>query len=106
MALFWCSLDNVVVIENKQFLHQRWLQKYGVTHGTTAADWIGPDLTAQELTPYFGPDDEQTCIIVTLTDAAKQDPRALVGRGILGKRRGTLLDIAERAGVQPPQPPP
>lgn len=36
-------------------LDHRWLQKYGVTHGTTAADWISPQLSREELTPYFGP---------------------------------------------------
>ena len=54
----------------------------------------------------YGDDDTQTCILVTLTDAAKEDPRALVGRGILGKPRGLLLKVAEEAGVQPPIPPP
>lgn len=32
-----------------------WLKKYGVTHGTTAHDWISDELTKRELTPYFGP---------------------------------------------------
>jgi len=32
-----------------------WLKKYGVTHGTTADDWIDQDLSSRELTPYFGP---------------------------------------------------
>lgn len=32
-----------------------WLNKFGVTHGTRAADWLGPDLGAKELTPYAGP---------------------------------------------------
>ncbi len=36
-------------------LDAEWLRHYGVTHGTTAADWIGPTLSRQELTPYFGP---------------------------------------------------
>lgn len=36
-----------------------WLSKYGVTHGTTARDWVSAELTEQELTPYFGPDDKQ-----------------------------------------------
>lgn len=36
-----------------------WLRRFGVTHGTTAADWISPDLTASELTPYFGPTDAE-----------------------------------------------
>lgn len=37
-------------------LNEEWLKKFGVTHGTTAKDWIGPDLSASELTPYFAPD--------------------------------------------------
>ena len=42
--------------EQKGFqLNDQWLKKYGVTHGTTAADWVADDLTARELTPYFGP---------------------------------------------------
>lgn len=34
-----------------------WLRRYGVTHGTTAEDWVGEGgLTRRDLTPYFGPD--------------------------------------------------
>jgi N-acetyl sugar amidotransferase len=40
-------------------LDGRWLRKYGVTHGTTARDWVGAELTEKELTPYFGPTDEE-----------------------------------------------
>ena len=36
-------------------LDDNWLRKFGVTHGTTAGDWISDDLTEKELTPYFGP---------------------------------------------------
>ena len=36
-------------------LDRAWLQKHGVTHGTTAQDWISDTLTRAELTPYFGP---------------------------------------------------
>lgn len=39
-------------------LDRRWLATYGVTHGTTAADWVSPDLTASDLIPYTGPSDE------------------------------------------------
>ena len=39
-------------------LDRAWLRRHGVTHGTTAADWVEGDLTAKELTAYFGPDDE------------------------------------------------
>ena len=40
-------------------LDSTWLRKYGVTQGTTAKDWISPDLTEKELTPYFEPSDEE-----------------------------------------------
>ncbi|MFA6316468.1 MAG: N-acetyl sugar amidotransferase [Elusimicrobiota bacterium] len=37
-------------------LDERWLRKYGVTHGTSARDWVGRGrLTARDLAPYFGP---------------------------------------------------
>ncbi len=34
-------------------IDSEWLRTFGVTHGTTARDWVGDDLTEQELTPYF-----------------------------------------------------
>jgi N-acetyl sugar amidotransferase len=40
-------------------LDSHWLKKYGVTHGTTAEDWISSELTRKELTPYFGPSQEE-----------------------------------------------
>jgi N-acetyl sugar amidotransferase len=40
-------------------LDSAWLRKFGVTHGTTAADWVGPELSRQDLTSYFAPGDEQ-----------------------------------------------
>jgi hypothetical protein len=33
-----------------------WLQKYGVTHGTTAEDWLSAGFSRRELAAYFGPD--------------------------------------------------
>jgi N-acetyl sugar amidotransferase len=44
-------------------LDAAWLRTYGVTHGTTAADWIDADLSEKDLAPYFGPTAEE------LTDA-------------------------------------
>ena len=38
-------------------LNGNWLRKFGVTHGTTATDWVSAELPARALTPYFGPDD-------------------------------------------------
>ncbi|OVE76897.1 N-acetyl sugar amidotransferase [bacterium F11] len=40
-------------------LDSKWLGKFGVTHGTTAEDWISDSLTQKELTPYFGPDPKE-----------------------------------------------
>jgi N-acetyl sugar amidotransferase len=40
-------------------LTRAWLQKYGVTNGTSAEDWIDDELTAADLTPFFWPSDEE-----------------------------------------------
>ncbi len=39
-------------------LDHNWLRTYGVTHGTTAADWVDEELTPKELASYFGPSPE------------------------------------------------
>ncbi len=37
-------------------LNEEWIRTYGVTHGTTAVDWVGTaGLCAQDLLPYTGP---------------------------------------------------
>ena len=38
-------------------LDAAWFRRFGVTHGTTANDWISGSLSRQDLTPYFGPGD-------------------------------------------------
>ena len=53
----------------------------------------------------FGPDNKQTCLVATLTEAAKADLRFAIGRGILGKRQGEMLKLANAAGVNPPPQP-
>ncbi len=40
-------------------LDAEWLSRYGVTHGTTAADWDSPTLSRKDLTAYFGPSKEE-----------------------------------------------
>jgi len=40
-------------------LDTTWLRRHGVTHGTTARDWISASLSERELTPYFGPDEDE-----------------------------------------------
>jgi N-acetyl sugar amidotransferase len=39
-------------------LTPEWVRRFGVTHGTTAEDWVSETLTRKDLTPYFGPDAE------------------------------------------------
>ncbi len=46
-----------------------------------------------------------TCVLVTLTDVAKENLAFAIGRGVLGAQRGRLLELAEEAGVQPAAPP-
>ncbi len=36
-----------------------WVKKYGAVHGTTADDWIGPELSRRDLAVYRGPSDEE-----------------------------------------------
>jgi len=46
--------------EQKGFiLDNRWLKKFGVTHGTTAVDWASEELTEKKMTPYFGPSNRE-----------------------------------------------
>ena len=40
-------------------LDAAWMRKYGVAHGTTAQDWVSDQLSEQDLTPYFGPSDQE-----------------------------------------------
>lgn len=37
-------------------LDRAWLKAYGVTHGTSAADWADEELSVKDLAAYFGPD--------------------------------------------------
>jgi uncharacterized protein len=52
----------------------------------------------------FGPPDPQTgkkttCIVLTLTDPARQNLHLVCGRGLLGKPRGRLFEIAEESNI-------
>lgn len=40
-------------------MNREWLDKFGVTDGTTAADWIGKDLSLRDVAPYIYPDDQE-----------------------------------------------
>jgi N-acetyl sugar amidotransferase len=38
---------------------RRWLARFGVTNGTTAADWVDDELTATRLAPFFLPSEDE-----------------------------------------------
>lgn len=40
-------------------LDRAWYRTYGVTHGTSASDWVDADLTEKDLAGYFGPDPDE-----------------------------------------------
>ena len=40
-------------------LNGSWLKKFGVTHGTAAADWCDDELSESDLSSYFGPTDTE-----------------------------------------------
>lgn len=42
---------------------------------------------------------QQTCIVVTLTDAARKELAQTIGRGMLGKPRGQLYTVANEVGL-------
>ena len=46
-----------------------------------------------------------TCVLVTLTDLAKDNLAFALGRGVMGGPRGRLLQLAEESGIQPALPP-
>jgi len=40
-------------------LDSNWLRHHGVTHGTTARDWVDDEISEKDLSSYFGPIDEE-----------------------------------------------
>lgn len=47
----------------------------------------------------FGPDGKQTCLVVTLSEAAKHNLHLVLGRGKMGKPRGRLFEIAQESNI-------
>lgn len=46
-----------------------------------------------------------TCVLVTLTELAKENLSYAIGRGVLGMPRGRFLKLAEESGLSPPPAP-
>lgn len=71
----------------------------------------GGELAGDEAEAYsrlegtlFGPERDgkrTTCVVLTLTDAARRNLHLTVGRGIMGKPRGRLYEIAEESNIAP-----
>ena len=53
----------------------------------------------------FGPDEKQTCFLISLSEIGRENLHRLVGRGIGGKPRGKLFQLAENSGLQTPPVP-
>lgn len=50
----------------------------------------------------FGPDEKQTCIVLTLSEPGKRDLRRVIGRPLLGRPQGRLLQLAtDECGIAP-----
>lgn len=47
----------------------------------------------------FGPNGHQTAIVVTLSEAAKHNLHLVLGRGVLGKPRGRLYELAAESSI-------
>ncbi len=66
---------------------------------TIETDSAASQATDPAAEPPAGP--RQTCVVLTLTDAAKQNLHLVVGRGLLGKPRGVLYEFAEDCNIAP-----
>ncbi|MCU1282801.1 MAG: hypothetical protein JWM53_6347 [bacterium] len=80
-------------------LDRSWLAKHGVTHGTSARDWVGP-LTEKELTPYFGPSEaelEATGVLaIFLGYYFRWDPQMTAA---VAERHGFRRGTSARTGI-------
>lgn len=47
----------------------------------------------------FGPDEKQTALVVTVTEAGRKDFHSVLSRGMLGRERGLLYKIASECGL-------
>jgi predicted RND superfamily exporter protein len=48
----------------------------------------------------YGPDGKTTCLMLIMSEAAITDLHRTIGRGLLGKPRGRLYDLAESCGIK------
>ena len=84
-----------------------WLKRHGVTHGTTARDWISERLTERELTPYFAPSEAELdaagVLAVFLGYYLEWDPettrRIAAEHGFVADRKGPRTGLYDYADI-------
>ncbi|MFO0872011.1 MAG: MMPL family transporter [Pirellulales bacterium] len=47
----------------------------------------------------YGPDGKTTCLMLVMSEAGRYDLHRTIGRGLMGKPRGRLYDLAEACGL-------
>lgn len=58
-----------------------------------------PEAMARLTGSLFGPDGKTTCLMLVMSEAGRTDLHRTIGRGLLGRPRGRLYDLAEECGV-------
>jgi N-acetyl sugar amidotransferase len=84
-------------------LSARWLAKFGVTAGTTAADWVDEELTRERLALYFAPEEGGGARAVFLGHFLPWDPersRTLAERhGFRAREQGPRVGHANYVNI-------
>ena len=88
-------------------LDDEWLRSYGVTHGTSAHDWVDDDLSSKDLAAYFGPTADDMMAVGTraifLGYYLRWDPeetrRVAMGHGFLANSEGPRTGYYDFADI-------
>lgn len=88
-------------------LDDAWMRRFGVTHGTTAGDWVGPELSRKEMTPYFGPGnavmEEKGVLAIFLGHYFPWDPRTslewALRHGFQARKEGPKVGYYDYADI-------
>jgi len=88
-------------------LDSAWQSRYGVTHGTTAKEWISERLSERELTPYFGPSEAELdaagVLAVFLGYYFEWDPettrRVAIEHGFVADQQGPRTGLYDYADI-------
>ena len=115
------DLSHVLLADKLQQLPVGWQQTVNDFITALVAEKYGGERSALQAAPLLDKEDHwnamfaqlgvappglQTCIMVTLSHQGTVDLRRVIGRGLLGKPRGKLVDLAAESGVHPPSKPP